>query len=72
MTLGNAAKAHLTLVAWCKDCRYQAEPDLAAAAARYGADVPMLEWSKRLVCGRCGSRNVDGVMSGPHHSPLSR
>jgi hypothetical protein len=39
---------------------------------RYGADVPMLDWSKRLVCSQCGSLNVDRVMSGPRHDPLSR
>jgi len=41
-------------------------------AKRYGADVPMLDWSKRLVCSQCDSLNVDSVMSGPHHDPLSR
>ena len=72
MTLGSAAKAHLVLIAWCKDCRHQAAPDLAEMAKRYGADVPMLDWSKRLVCSQCGSLNVDSVMSGPRHDPLSR
>jgi hypothetical protein len=62
MTLGSAAKAHLTLIAWCKGCWHQAESDLADAAERYGAETPIREWTKRLVCGQCGSRNVDSVM----------
>ena len=33
MTLGSAAKAHLVLIAWCKDCRHQAAPDLAEMAS---------------------------------------
>jgi hypothetical protein len=28
---------------------------------RYGADMPVLEWRERLVCGECGGRRVDMV-----------
>jgi hypothetical protein len=26
--------------------------------------MTVIEWQKRLVCSRCGSRNVDSVVSG--------
>ena len=32
------------------------EPDFAEMAERYGPDIPVPEWRKRLVCSRCGSR----------------
>jgi hypothetical protein len=32
-------------------------------AARYGAETPVFEWRERLVCSRCGGREVDMVMS---------
>jgi hypothetical protein len=37
MTLGNAAATRLRLIVGCKACQYQAEPDPAEMAARYGA-----------------------------------
>ena len=39
MTLGNAAKAELLLIVWCRDCGPQIEPDPAQLAERYGADI---------------------------------
>jgi hypothetical protein len=33
-------------------------------AERYGAGTSVLEWRERLVCSRCGSRNVDMVVTG--------
>jgi hypothetical protein len=35
MTLGSAAKAHLTVIVWCLGCRHQVEPDPAEMAARF-------------------------------------
>jgi hypothetical protein len=29
MTLGNAAKAELRLIVWCRRCGHQVDPDLA-------------------------------------------
>ena len=63
-TLGSTAKAHLRLIVWCKNCRHQVEPDPAEMAERYGAETTVPDWVKRLVCGQCGSRNVDFVVSG--------
>jgi hypothetical protein len=39
MTLGNAAAARVRLIVWCRDCQHQAEPDPAAMAERYGAEM---------------------------------
>jgi hypothetical protein len=64
MTLGNAAAARVRLIVWCKACRYQVEPDPAEQAQRYGAELPVLEWRERLVCSRCGGRQVDMVVTG--------
>ena len=64
MTLGNAAAAHVRLIVWCKACGRQVEPDPAGMAERYGTEMTVPDWRERLVCSRCGSRNVDMVVSG--------
>jgi Zn finger protein HypA/HybF involved in hydrogenase expression len=64
MTLGNAAAAHVRLIVWCLDCRHQVEPDPAEMAERYGTEMTVPEWHKRLVCSECGSRRDDMVVSG--------
>jgi hypothetical protein len=70
-TLGSTAAANLTLMVWCKDCRHRAEPDPAEMAERYGAETTVPDWRKRLVCGQCGSRNVNLIVSGTKRDPLS-
>jgi hypothetical protein len=52
------------LIVWHRDCGRQVEPDPAFHASRYGAEVNVLEWRKKVVCSRCGSRQVDMVVSG--------
>jgi hypothetical protein len=64
MTLGNAAAARVRLIVWCLDCHHQLEPDPAEMAERYGAKMTFPDWHKRLVCGQCGSRQVDMVVTG--------
>ena len=64
MTLGNAAITRVRLIVWCLECRHQVEPDPAEMAERYGAEMPVPEWRERLVCGRCGSRRVNMVVTG--------
>ena len=64
MTLGNAAAARVRLIVWCKVCGHRIEPDAAEMAQRYGADTSVPEWRERLVCSKCGSRNVDMVVTG--------
>ena len=61
MTLGNAPAARVRLILWCKDRQHQVEPDPGEMAARYGVETPVLEWRERLVCSKCGSRQVDLV-----------
>ena len=67
---GSTAAAHLRLIVWCKACGHRSEPDLADQARWYGAETTDLDWRARLVCSKCGSRDVDSVISGPHHDPL--
>ena len=64
MTLGNAAAARVRLIVWCRECQHKVEPDPAEHARRYGAETSVLEWRRRLVCSRCGSREIDMVVSG--------
>ena len=64
MTLGNAAAAPVRLIASCKACGYRAEPDVAALAPALGDDFPVPEWMARLRCSKCGSSEVDAVVSG--------
>jgi len=63
-TLGSTASAGARIVVWCKTCNHQIEPDPGELAARYGADMPVRDWHKRLVCSRCGGREVDFVLTG--------
>ena len=64
MTLGAAAAAGVRRIVWCKECQHQVEPDPAEMAARYGAETAVLDWRERLVCSRCGGRQVDMVLTG--------
>ena len=64
MTLGNAASARVRLIVWCKECLHQVEPDPTDQAERYGPEMPVLEWRDRLVCSKCGSHDIDMVVTG--------
>ena len=64
MTLGAAARAGVRIIAWCKACQHQVEPDPAELAERYGAGLSVLDWRERLVCSSCGSRDADMVLTG--------
>ncbi len=63
MTLGNAAEARVRFIVWCLECGHQVEPDPAKMAARYGAEMTVPQWKPRLVCGRCGSRRINMVVT---------
>jgi hypothetical protein len=71
LALGNAAAAHVRLIVWRLDCRHQIEPDPAAMAERYGAEMAAPDWHARLICSRCGSRRVDMVVSGTERREIS-
>jgi hypothetical protein len=64
MTLGNAARAGVRLIVWCKTCLNHVEPDPAEQARRYGADTAVPEWRERLVCWACGNPDIDMVVTG--------
>jgi len=64
MTLGNAASAQVRLIVWCRECGHQVEPDPSEMAQRYSPEMTVIDWSKRLVCSACGSRNTDMVVTG--------
>ena len=64
MTLGNAAAARVRLIVWCLDCQHQVEPDPVEMAERYGAEMTVPDWHKRLVCGQRGGRRVEFVATG--------
>jgi hypothetical protein len=64
MTLGGAVKAGVRIIVWCKTSQHQIEPDPAEMAARYGAETSVPDWRDRLVCSRCGSREIDMVLTG--------
>jgi hypothetical protein len=49
---------------WCKCCGHQVEPDPAEMAARYGAETPVPDRHEKLVCSKCGERQVDIVVTG--------
>ena len=38
--------------------------DPAEQARRYGAETAVPDWRERLVCSRCGSGDVDMVVTG--------
>jgi hypothetical protein len=66
-TLGSTAKAGLTLIVWCKSCRREirlGRDDITAQVKRYGADTPVPDWAPRLRCSKCGSREVDFIITG--------
>jgi hypothetical protein len=64
MTLASAVAAKLRLMVRCKTCGHRSEPDPAEQARWYGPDTTVPEWRRRLVCLRCGSREVDMAVTG--------
>jgi hypothetical protein len=64
MTLGQALAAKVRLIAWCKSCGHQAEPDVATQVAQHGAPMPVPDWARFLRCSTCGEREVDFVVNG--------
>ena len=64
MTLGNAASARVRLIVWCKACHNQVEPDPTEQAELYGAETPFLDRRDRLICSKCGGRDIDMVVTG--------
>jgi len=63
-TLGSTAAAQVSVIVWCRECQHQVEPDPAEHAARWGADLAVVDGVKPLKCSQCGSRSVDFVLTG--------
>lgn len=66
-TLGTMARGSHDLFARCNSCLHQISfgpAEMAVFAERYGPDTLLYGWAKRLRCSRCGSRDVDSVVSG--------
>jgi hypothetical protein len=57
-TLGSTAAAAVRLIVWCNACRHRIEPDVAAMAGKYGEATPVRDWVGRLVCSKCGARDI--------------
>jgi hypothetical protein len=49
-TPGGTARAHLLLRVWCADCQHQVDIDPGEQAERYGAQMPLFDWGRRLRC----------------------
>lgn len=71
-TLGSSARAQVWLVVWCEaeGCRlrehvYIPPDDIAAHAERFGENMTLLDFEKRLKCSGCGGKDVDMIVSGP-------
>jgi Zn finger protein HypA/HybF involved in hydrogenase expression len=56
-TLAEHAKDHRHH-AWCNSCDHGQPFDLAPWIERLGPDYRMMPFRKRLVCSRCGSKDV--------------
>jgi Zn finger protein HypA/HybF involved in hydrogenase expression len=64
VTLGSSAAAGVRLIVWCRHCGHQVEPDPAEQAELYGTETTLIDWHARLSCSKCGSRQVDMVVTG--------
>ena len=58
------AAAEVRLIVRCKACGHQVESDPVEMATRYGAETSVLDWREKLVFSKCGSRQVDMVVTG--------
>jgi len=63
-TLGSSAAAGVRFIVWCKDCSHQVEPDPVEQAQRHGAAATAIDWHQRLICSKCGSHEIDMVVTG--------
>jgi hypothetical protein len=59
-TLGALIAHGYSMSAMCEKCRHRADLDMATLIARFGADFRYVghQVDRRLVCTRCGARDV--------------
>jgi len=53
--------AEIRLIVWCKSRQHQVEPNSAEMAARYGAELSVLEWRGRLVLSVVVGKSIGGT-----------
>jgi hypothetical protein len=68
-TLGSSAAAGVRLIVSCNLCRHRVELDPAEQAGRYGAEMTVPDWHERLVCSKCGRREINMVVTGEQRDP---
>jgi hypothetical protein len=63
MMLGTAAAARVRLILWCEECEHQVEPNPPRWLLGVGAGTRPQLARERLVCSRCGGRQVDTMVT---------
>lgn len=59
-----SAAAHVRPIVWCGECGHQVEPDPAELARKLALRGPRPNGGTGSFCSRCGSRQVDMVVTG--------
>jgi hypothetical protein len=62
--LGQAAKAGVRVMVWCKTCQHRDEPDMSTQVAHGGEAMTVIDWARLLRCSACGARDADFVVTG--------
>jgi hypothetical protein len=63
MTPGDAA-ACVRFIVWCRNAAIRSRPIPPRWRLDTGAETPILDWRDRLVCSKCGSREIDMLVTG--------
>ncbi len=64
MTLGEALARSVRVIAWCKGCGHQVQPDIGNLVSWHGAGMLVIDWAARLQCQLCGARDADVIVTG--------
>jgi hypothetical protein len=62
MTLGNAANAKVRVDRVVQGVRPRGRADPGEIAGQYGWDISIVDWRKRLVCGRAGGWRTEIIL----------
>lgn len=69
--LGSVAISGTQIIVWYLGCGHQVEPDVHELVERYRAETTVLDWCERLVCSKCGGREVDMLLTGQRRQESS-